>query len=56
MRFCSNCGNEIKGNQKYCNNCEQPVNARSAQYMVVEEKRSVWPWIIGINNNHLLFY
>ncbi|PNZ25309.1 hypothetical protein CD122_10105 [Staphylococcus rostri] len=48
MRFCSNCGNEIKGNQKYCNNCGQPVNARSAQYMVVEEKRSVWPWIIGI--------
>lgn len=48
MRFCSNCGNEIKGNQKYCNNCGQPVNARSAQYVVVEEKRSVWPWIIGI--------
>lgn len=47
MRFCSHCGNALKENQKYCNRCGQPVNVRSAQY-VVEEKGSKWPWIVGI--------
>ena len=47
MKYCTKCGHALTENQRFCNNCGQPVNVRPAVY-VQEEKRSPWPWIFGI--------
>lgn len=47
MKYCTKCGHVLTENQRFCNNCGQPVNVRPAVY-VQEEKRSPWPWIFGI--------